>query len=83
MAAVGREAGGAELFDQKHRQLACRPARCHRSSPEGGGIFFRRGAAEAVPDDLQQLTVILQYVQRNRRTQNAITFPRESVLPRS
>ena len=31
----------------------------------------------------RQLTVILQYVQRKRRTQNAITFPTESVLPRS
>ena len=59
MAAVGREAGGAVLFYKQHRQLAGRPARCHRSSPEGGGFFFRRGAAEAVPDDLQQLRLPL------------------------
>ena len=31
----------------------------------------------------RQLTVILQYVQRKRRTQNAITLPSESVLSRS
>jgi hypothetical protein len=54
VAAVGLEAGGAALFHQQHRQLACRPAPRHRSSPEGGGVFFGRSASEPMPDDPQQ-----------------------------
>ena len=59
MAAVGFEAGGAELFDQMHRQLTCRPAYRHRSLKKGGGVFFWSSTPKVMPYDINQLRLPL------------------------